>query len=101
MKTLEFWPDYTGALLWTGNGERLSLDDVPLPPGLVDQANRWIARYDDSKLPWEPTRDDEWLSDGKRLFDDLRRELLRHGFDLQPYENFWAPPDHWEGGSTR
>jgi hypothetical protein len=92
MTILEFWPDYAGTLLWTADGARLSLDDVPLPAELIDRARRWVAEYDDSKLPWEPTRDDQWLSDGTRPFDDLRRELLEHGFDLQPAEDFWVPP---------
>ena len=96
MKKLEFWPDYSGALLWTDAGERVALEDVPLPRHLIDQANRWIAGYDDLKLPWEPTRDDEWLSEGRRLLADLRRELLDHGLDLQPDEDFWAPRDQEE-----
>ena len=97
VKTLEFWPDYTGALLWTGTGERVSLEDMPLPRDLIEHANRWIAKYDESKLPWEPTRDEEWLSEGKRLFADLRRELLKDGLDLQPDEDFWAPRDGARG----
>ena len=93
MERLEFWPDYNGALLWTGKGERVPLDAVPLPQDLIEQAHRWVASYDDSKLPWEPTRDDEWLGEGQRLFVELRRELLTHGFDLQPDEDFWVPKD--------
>jgi len=99
MRKLEFWPDYAGALLWTDSGQRVPLDDVPLPPDLVAHANRWIAKYDDSRLPWEATRDDEWLSEGKRLFADLQRELLDHGFDLQADEDFWAPRDQGEEAS--
>jgi len=91
MRMLEFWPDYSGALLWTPDGERLSLDDVPVPPELRNRADRWVAEYDDSRLPWEPTRDDEWLLHGRRLFEDLRRALLEHGFDLRPDEDFWWP----------
>ncbi len=91
MKTLEFWPDYSGALVWTGDGERVSLEDVPLPQDLIERAYRWVAAYDDSKLPWEPTRDDAWLAEGIRLFADLRRELLALGYELQPGEDFWAP----------
>lgn len=95
MKTLEFWPDFAGALLWTGEGAPVSLDDVPLPRELIERAGRWVAAYDDSKLPWEPTHDDEWLAQGRRLFVDLRRDLLEHGFDLQAGEDFWVP----RGGS--
>ena len=90
MKMLEFWPDYAGDLLWTDTGERIPLEDLPLSEELVERAHRWIGEYDDSKLPWEPTRDDEWLSDGRRLLVDLGRELLGHGFDLKPNEDFWA-----------
>jgi hypothetical protein len=90
MRKLEFWPDYSGALLWTDGGERVPLEDLPLPLDLINHANRWIARYDDSKLPWDAARDNEWLLEGKRLFADLRRELLEHDLDLQPNEDFWA-----------
>jgi hypothetical protein len=94
---LEFWPDYNGALLWTATGQRISLDVVPLPQELIERAQCWIGEYNDSRLPWELTRDDEWLSDGQRLFVDLRRELLTQGFALKPNEDFWAArdrPDH-------
>ena len=93
MKTFEFWPDYNGALLWTANGERVPLEDVVLSPGLVERARRWIGEYDDSKLPWEPTRDATWVAEGRLLFVDLRRELLEHGADLVPNEEFWTQFD--------
>jgi len=93
MKPLEFWPDYSDSLVWTANGTRVSLDDLPLPRDMVERAGRWLSEYDDTKLPWEPTRDDEWLSEGKRLLVDLRQELLNHDFDLQPNEDFWLSPD--------
>jgi len=90
MATFEFWPDYGGALLWTERGERVSLDQASLPRELVDRAERWVAGYDDSKLPWEPTRDDYWLSEGRRLLADLRAALDEQGIDLVPDEDFWA-----------
>jgi len=90
MERLTFWPDYTGALLWTGRGERVSLEDLSLSGDLVERARRWTAGYDDAKLPWEPTRDDVWLAEGRRLFADLRRELAVRGKDLVSDEDFWA-----------
>jgi len=87
---LEFWPDYSGVLLWTADGRPVPLADMPLPKDLTEQAERWVADYDDSKLPWEPTRDEQWLAEGRRLLVELRRVLLEHGFDLQPNEDFWA-----------
>jgi hypothetical protein len=93
MKTLEFWPDYNGALLWTANGGRASLEDLPLSAGLVERARLWVGTYDDSKLPWEPTRDAAWVAGGRLLFIDLRRELLEHGIGLEPNEEFWTQFD--------
>jgi hypothetical protein len=90
MTTLRFWPDYAGAVLWNAAGRRVAVEDVPVSPALVERAQRWVARYDDTKLPWEPTRDDDWLADGRRLFADLRDELLAMGIDLESDEEFWA-----------
>jgi hypothetical protein len=89
---LEFWPDYGGALLWSADGERVALEDLPLSRELVEHARSWVARYEESKLPWEPTRDEAWLAEGRRLLDDLRRVLGPHGFELEPDERFWAEP---------
>lgn len=91
MTTLEFWPDYGGALLWTDGGEHVALDELSLPPDLVERCRRWIADYDDAKLPWE-ARDEAWLTVGRRLFADLRRELGEQGVELAPNEPFWAEP---------
>jgi hypothetical protein len=89
MMKLEFWPDYSGAILWTDGGERVRLEDLPIPTSLIERARRWVAMYDDSKMPWEPSRDDEWISEGRSLLDELQRELFGHGIDLQPDEEFW------------
>jgi hypothetical protein len=91
MDRLEFWPDYGGALLWTEAGERLELDSLSLPEALVREAARWIERYDDSKLPWETTRDDAWLADGRRLFVALRTALAVLGIELVAGEDHWLP----------
>jgi hypothetical protein len=92
VRKLEFWPDYGGALLWSTDGERVALEELPLSRELVEHAQGWVARYEESKLPWEPTRDEAWLAEGRRLLDDLRRELGPHGFELEPDERFWAEP---------
>ncbi|MEW5990734.1 MAG: hypothetical protein AB1736_05225 [Chloroflexota bacterium] len=93
MTAVEFWPDYGGALLWDERGEPVPIDQLPLPPELVTRAARWVAEYDDAKLPWEPTGDEAWLAVGRRLFGELRRELLARGLELEPNEPFWAEPD--------
>jgi hypothetical protein len=93
MERLEFWPDYGGALLWTADGERVPLESLSLPPDLVARATRWVAAYDDAKLPWEPTRDAEWLAEGRHLLAELREELRGRGFELQPDEELWAGRD--------
>ena len=88
--TLEFWPDYGGALLWSG-GVRLDPRELPLSPQLVVAAANWVALYDDTKLPWEATRDDAWIAEGQRLFETLRDELWAHGVELVAGEDHWRP----------
>jgi hypothetical protein len=91
MDRLEFWPDYGGALLWTEAGEQSELDSLSLPEAIRHEAARWIERYDDSRLPWEPTRDDAWLADGGRLFVALRAALAVLGIELLAGEEHWLP----------
>jgi hypothetical protein len=91
MDRLEFWPDYGGALLWSETGERRELDSLSLPEALVDEAAGWIERYDDSMLPWDPTRDEGWLADGRRLFVALRAALAVLGIELVAGEDHWLP----------
>src|SRR5262245_2836630 len=87
---IEFWPDYGGALLWAA-GVRLDPRELPISPELATAAAAWIARYDDTKLPWEPGRDDVWLGEGRRLFEALRDELWQHGIELVAGEDHWRP----------
>ena len=87
---LEFWPDYGGALLWSG-GAQVSLATLPLSPELVAAVGQWLAEYDDAKLPWEPTRDETWLAAGRGVFDALRDALWAHGIELVAGETHWRP----------
>ena len=87
---VEFWPDYGGALLWSG-GVRLDPRELPLPAELVVAASSWVAAYDDTKLPWEPTRDDVWIDQGRQIFEALRDELWKSGIELVAGEDHWRP----------
>lgn len=87
---VEFWPDYGGALLWAG-GIRLDPNELPISADLALEVLRWVAAYDDSKLPWEPSRDDAWLAEGRRLFEALRDELWASGIELIAGEDHWRP----------
>jgi hypothetical protein len=88
-RTLEFWPDYGGALLWDADGRGVALESLPVESPLREAAIRWLSQYDDSRLPWEPTADHEWLGEGRRLLEDLRRALRSHGIEIEPHEDFW------------
>ena len=85
---LEFWPDYGGALLFA-SGVRVDPRELPLPPELTVTAGEWVARYDDAKLPWEPTRDEVWLEQGRQVFEALRDALWEHGIELVAGEDHW------------
>ena len=88
-RTLEFWPDYSGALLWDAGGREVALESLPIAPRLRKAVTRWMSEYDDSKLPWEPTADQEWLAQGRALLKDLQLALGPHGIEIEPDEQYW------------
>jgi hypothetical protein len=90
-RKLEFWPDYSGALLWDEEGKQVALESVPVTVPLREDAAVWLSEYDDSKLPWEPTADQEWLARGRMLLNDLRLALGPHGIEVNPDEDYWEP----------
>jgi hypothetical protein len=65
--------------------------DLPIAPDLVVTAAQWVADYDDTKLPWEPTRDDAWIAQGRQLFALLRDDLWKSGIELVAGEDYWRP----------
>lgn len=91
MTTLEFWPDYGGVLLHDG-GAALALDTLHLPPERVDRAQRWVARYDDTKLEPE-TRDEAWIAEGRALFAELRIALRARSVEVTEWEGSWSTPE--------
>lgn len=93
MSRIEFWPDYSEALLFTDRGEPVDVDTLALPGPLVASARGWLRDYDDSKLPWETTRDESWLSEGRRLFAALQTELAQQGIELVAGEDYWVSTD--------
>ena len=93
MTRIEFWPDYGDALLFTDRGLPVAVDTLALPEPLVASMLGWVRDYDDSKLPWETTRDESWLSRGRQLFADLRTELARQGTELVAGEDYWVSTD--------
>jgi hypothetical protein len=86
-RRLEFWPDYSGALLHE-NGIVVSLEALPLARAERDRAATWVDQYDDSTLPWE-SADGEWLAEGRALFAILRDSLARHGIVVFDWEGLW------------
>ena len=88
-RRLEFWPDYSGALLWDEEGSQVALESLPVTVTLRETAAWWLSEYDDSKLPWEPTANQEWLARGRSLLCDLRLALSPHGIEVVPDEDYW------------
>jgi hypothetical protein len=85
---LEFWPDYAGAILWEA-GQPVSLDVLPIPPSLRDEARAWVQEYDDSKLPWQATRDEAWIRRGSEILKALQEALEPQGITVEPNEDYW------------
>jgi hypothetical protein len=90
MRRLEFWPDYGRPLLWAEDGTSVDLGSLDLPEGLRREVVAWLAGYDDAKLPWEATRDEAWLTEGRRLFAALRIILVASDIELVATEDHWA-----------
>ena len=69
----------------------MALESLPVTATLREKAAGWLIEYDDSKLPWEPTADEEWLARGLSLLNDLRLALSPHGIEVNPDEDYWEP----------
>ena len=85
---LEFWPDYSRVLLHA-DGKPVPLSELPLPSEVADQANAWVARYDDAKLLPGDGRDEPWIAEGRALFGVIRSSLAAHGIALDDWEGIW------------
>jgi len=72
---LEFWPDYGPGPLWTDDGKAADLVGLPLDPDLVERMTTWNAAYSEDKVPLDGPGDLVWLSQGKRLLDEVRAAL--------------------------
>jgi hypothetical protein len=88
-QAVEFWPDYSGALLFL-DGRRVEPADLSIPDDVALRAAAWLQKYDDSKLPSGDNPDLDWVAEGRALFLMLRDRLPR-GFTLTDWEGFWGP----------
>lgn len=86
---LEFWPDYGAeSPLWS-DGKAVDLESLPLSVDLKHRLSTWNRGYEESKLPINGTGDDEYLQEGKRLLDELRRTLDGH-CSVIVHEDWWG-----------
>lgn len=85
---LEFWPDYSGVLLHAA-GSPVSLVELPLPADVIDRAAAWVAQYDDAKLPFGERHDEQWIAEGRALFQVIRSALAAHRIALDDWEGIW------------
>ena len=69
----------------------MALESLPVAATLREKAAVWLTEYDDSKLPWEPTADQEWLAQARTLLIDLRLALGPHDIEVNPDEDYWEP----------
>jgi hypothetical protein len=90
-EAVEFWPDYSGALLNVG-GRPISLTELPVPEDVAIRAAAWVGRYDDSKLPFGDRPDPDWMAEGRALFAILHEYLATDDITLIDGEGIWAAP---------
>lgn len=73
--------DYGADPLWLRDkpSVMVALDDLPLSAGLKGRLRAWAARFDalsETGYEWPSTAAQcEWVADGQKLLDPLRREL--------------------------
>ena len=91
VETVEFWPDYSGALLHVA-GRPVPLADLPVPEDVAIRAAAWLGRYDDSKLSFGDRPDEDWIADGRALFSTIRECLATDDITLIDWEGIWAEP---------
>lgn len=90
-ETVEFWPDYSGALLHVA-GKPIQLMDLPVPIDLAGRAAVWVTEYLDAKLPFGDRPDADWMTEGRAIFAAIRDGLARHDITLVDWEGIWAAP---------
>jgi hypothetical protein len=90
-EAVEFWPDYSGALLHVA-GRPIPLTELPVPEDVAIRAAAWVGRYDDSKLPFGDRPDADWMAEGRALFAVLRECLAANDVTLIDWEGIWAEP---------
>jgi hypothetical protein len=91
LEAVEFWPDYSGALLHVG-GAPVQLGEFPIPADVVIRVAVGVGRYDDSKLPFGDRPDADWMAEGRALFAILRECLAADDITLVDWEGIWAVP---------
>lgn len=92
-EAVEFWPDYSSALLHVA-GRQVPLADLPIPSDLALRVTAWVVGYDDAKLPFGDHPDAEWMTEGRAIYAAIRDALAAHGVTLVDWEGIWAsPPD--------
>ena len=91
---VEFWPDYSKALLHVA-GRPVQFTDLPIPSDLALRAAAWAGEYDDAKLPFGDHPDADWMTEGRAIFAAIRDGLAAHDMTLVDWEGIWAspPPD--------
>jgi hypothetical protein len=87
---VEFWPDYSGALLHVA-GRPIPLTELAIPDDIAVRAAAWVGRYDDAKLPFGDHPDGDWMVEGRAVFADIRDCLAEHNVTLIDWEGIWAP----------
>jgi hypothetical protein len=86
---LKVWPDYGApSPLWDG-GEAVNLQSLPLPEDFRNRLSSLNAAYEESKVPIDATGDQQYLTEGQRLLNEVR---LDGQYEVVTHEDWWGEP---------
>jgi len=88
---LEFWPDYGApSPLWNA-GQAVDLQSLLLPEDLRNRLSSWNAAYEESKVPIDGTGDQQYLTEGHQLLNEVR-QCLDGRYEVVTHEDWWGEP---------
>ncbi len=72
-------------------GRQSTFNRLPLPEDLRNRLSSWNAAYEESKLPIDRTGDQQYLTEGHQLLNEVR-QCLDGQYQVVTHEDWWGEP---------